>query len=166
VRLLPKQIWKEKYNYQSNKSVVELKSDIQQLFEKSKGWDFSVNLTGEFTSDFKFKMTPKWQFAYIKNFEREISYLNGELRQDEFNKTRVTFTVRPNSIFLIFFIAFPLIGLLALTSNVTNEQKNDTLVVGLVFIIIVPLLNLLMGHYAKKSIKDRFVKTFKLKEVN
>jgi len=68
VKLLPKQIWKEEFYYYSNKSVAGLNSDIQQLFDKTKGWNFSVNLTGEFTSEFEFKITPKWQFAFIYSY--------------------------------------------------------------------------------------------------
>lgn len=165
MRLLPKQIWKEEFNYFSDKSVDGLKTDIQQLFDKTKGWNFSVNLTGEFTSELEFKMTPKWQFAIIKNFEREVSYLKGQIFADEFKRTRVTFTVRPNSILLIFFILFPVFGIIALTTDNITGDINEARIVGLVFTLIAPALMLLFGHFAKQGIKNRFIKTFDLKPI-
>ena len=165
MRLLPKQIWKEEFYYYSDKSVDGLKSEIQQLFAKTKGWNFSVNLKGEFISDYEFKMTPKWQFAVIKSFEREVSYLNGQIFSDELNRTRVTFTVRPNSILLIFFFAFPLFGIFALTTNNIKGDVNEARIVGAIFTFVVPTLMLLFGHLAKQGIKNRFIKTFDLRPV-
>lgn len=164
MQLLPKQIWKEEFTYYSDKPVDVLKADIQQLFDKSRGWDFSVNLTGEFTSEFEFKMTPKWQLAIIKNFEREVSYLNGQLFADELKRTRVTFTVRPNSVFLIFFFLFPILGIFSLTT-VTTGGLDESGIVGLIFTFAVPAVMLLFGHFAKQGIKNRFVKTFDLKPI-
>ncbi len=103
------------------------------------------------------------KFVIIKNFEREISYLNGQIFPDEFQRTRVTFTVRPNSILLIFFFLFPTIGIFALTTENINGDKNEVRIVGFVFTIVVPLLMLLVGHFAKQGIKNRFIKTFDLK---
>jgi hypothetical protein len=166
VKILPKQIWKEEFDYVSDKSVDSLKSDIQQLFDQTKGWNFPVNLTGEFISDNEFKMTPKWQLVVIRNFEREISYLNGKIFQDEFKRTRVIFTVRPNSIFPIFFFLFPLFGLFALTNNNAGQQRSRILVVGVIFTFVVPIVMLVFGYFAKKGIKDRFITTFNLKPAN
>lgn len=165
MRLLPKQIWKEEFEYYSNKSVDGLKSEIQQLFDKTKGWNFSVNLTGEFISEYEFKMTPKWQFAVIKSLEREVSYLNGQIFSDELKRTRVTFTVRPNSILLIFFFVFPLLGIFALTTDNINGDINEARIVGAVFTLVVPSLMTLFGHFAKQGIKNRFVETFDLRPV-
>ncbi|MNY61813.1 hypothetical protein D3C86_1985360 [compost metagenome] len=75
------------------------------------------------------------------------------------------FTVRPNSIFAIFFFAFPLFGLFGLTINNVNGDKNEALIVGLVFTFMVPMVMLIFGFFAKKGIKDRFVKTFNLEQV-
>lgn len=142
-----------------------MRSEIQQLFDKTKGWNFSVNLTGEFVSDYEFKMTPKWQFAVIRSFEREVSYLNGQIFPDELKRTRVTFTVRPNSILLIFFFLFPVFGLFALTTNNLKGEIDEARIIGLVFTLGVPALMLLFGHFAKQELKNRFVKTFDLRPI-
>ena len=165
MRFLPKQIWKEEFNYYSDKSVNGLKTDIQQLFDETEGWNFSVNLVGEFTSEFEFTMTPKWQFIFIKNFERQISYLKGHIFSDEFKRTQVTFTVRPNSIFLIFFFICPMFGISALTTDNINGD-DEVRIVGLILTTAAPALMLLFGHFAKKGIKNRFVRTFDLKPIS
>lgn len=166
MKFLPKQIWKEEFNYYSEKSVDGLKTDIQQLFDKTKGWNFSVNLTGEFTSEFEFKMTPKWQFAIIKSFERKVSYLNGQIHSDELKRTLVTFTVRPNSILLIFFFLFPMFGIFALTTDNIKGDIQDARIVGLIFTFVIPALMLVFGHLAKQGIKNRFIKIFNLKPID
>ena len=163
VRLLPKQILTEEFCYYSDKSIDELKTDIQNLFDKTKGWNFSVNLTGKFISEFEFKMTPKWQLITISNFERDISYLNGQLFSDKLKRTRVVFTVRPNSIFLIFFLIFPIIGTYIFINENTNGDNIDIKIAGLVFTLIVPAITLIIAHFAKQGIKNRFVETFDLK---
>lgn len=167
MRLLPKPISKEDFDYVSDKSVDSLKSDIQQLFDKSKGWNFSINLTGEFTSDSEFKMTPKWQFVHIRGGDSSEAYLNGRIFEDEYRRTRVKFTVRPNSIYPLFFFIFPLFGLLALTSDDTRN-KDVADIVGLILMVVVvgPGSMLLFGYFAKQRIKDRFIKTFNLKPVD
>ena len=167
MRLLPKPISTEEFDYVSGKSVDSLKSDIRQLFDKTKGWNFSVNLTGEFTSDSEFKMIPKWQFSRIKGGESKEAYLNGCIFEDENKRTRVKFTVRPNSMYPLFFFIFPLFGLLALTSEDTRN-KDVVDIVGLILMVFVvfPGIMLLFGHFAKKGIKDRFIKTFNLKLVD
>lgn len=165
MRILPKQIWKEEFNYYSDKSVDELKADIQQLLNKTRGWDFSVNLVGEFTSEFEFEMTPKWQFVMISNYERNVSYLNGQIYSDELKRTRVTFSVRPNSISLIFSFLFPIFGILFLTTINTRSDIEKNIIISLVFIFVVPAFMLSFGYFAKQQIKNRFVKTFSLKPI-
>lgn len=163
--ILPKIIWKEAFSYYSDNSVDGLKKDIQQLFSQSKERDFSINLTGKFTAEFEFQMIPKWQLAVIRNFEREESYLNGTIFSDEENRTRVDFTVRPNSIVPIFFFLFPMFGLIALTAGNENGNMNQGNIVGFVFAFVVPTGMALFGYFAKQSIKKRFVETFDLKPI-
>ena len=123
-------------------------------------------LTGEFTSDYEFKMTPKWQWVTIRSFEREISYLSGQIFSDQFKRTRVTFTVRPNSIVLIFFFIFPIFGIFAVTTGNINSDIGEAGIVGLVFTFLVPALMLLFGHFAKQGIKKCFIKTIELNPIN
>jgi hypothetical protein len=128
MHLLPKQIRKEEYHYYSDKSVEDLKTDIQQLFKEMEGWSSSANLTGEFVSEYEFVMTPKWQLA-TRAFERETPYLDGQIFRNDLDITQVAFTVRPNSIFVIFFFAFPLFGFFALMSDNVKGDKTETVII-------------------------------------
>jgi hypothetical protein len=164
--LFPKQIRTESFSYCADKSLDDLKSDIQKLLKESKEWDFYVNLTGQFIGDYAFEMTPKWQFAIIRGLESKISYLNGILYTDESGRTRVDFDVRPNSAITIFFFVFPMIGLWALANANTSDKNNDALLVGLGFTFIVPIVMVVFGHFAKQGIKEDFIKTFDLKPLD
>jgi hypothetical protein len=164
-KLLPKKIWKEEFQYYSEKSIEELKNQIQELFSVSQDKIGGVNLTGAFTSEFEFEMTPIWQLIRIRNFERSESYLKGRIFSDELNRTCVTFTVRPNSIFLMFTFLFPLFGLAVLTSDNVKSDKNDLKIVGFVFTLLVPAIMLVSAHLANRRIKKTFVETFNLKPI-
>jgi hypothetical protein len=162
VRLFRK-IWKEEFNYYSDKSVDGLRMDIRKVLDES--WDFSVNLTGKFASEYEFEMTPKFQLAIIKNFERDVSYLKGQIFGDLSKGTRVTFSVRPNSIFLIFSILFPLIGIFVLTVDTMDGSQDKSRSTALFFTFGVPVFMLLYGYFAKQAIKNRFIRTFDLKPI-
>jgi hypothetical protein len=163
--ILPKQIWEEEFTYYSDKSIDEFRMDIQQLLHKSKEWDFSINLTGAFISEFEFEMTPKWQSSFIKNYERSISYLKGQIHTDAFKRTLVTFTVRPNYIVLIFSFLSAMFGIFALSPDNIKGDVENARIAQLVFIFVIPVLTLAFGYFVKQEIKNTFVKTFNLKSI-
>lgn len=165
MNLLPKLLWKEEYNYYSDRSVNELRNDIQLLFNETDSQAASVNLTGEFISDTEFRMTPKRQFLVIRNYEHETSYLDGQILLNELDKTQVTFTVRPNSIFAIFFFLFPVLGLLSLLFVNKGQPDRQSQFISLVFIVIAPVMMLGQSYYFKQSIRNRFIKKFNLKPI-
>lgn len=165
MRILPKQLRKEEYHYYSDQSVEELRSEIQQLFDKTKQSNSYVNLTGVFVSEYEFQMVPKRQPVTIKNFERDMSYLNGQIFIDALKRTQITFSVRPNSIFAIFFFVFMVVGILALTLNNIKGEISEVKILGFVFTFLVPVMMLLFGYFTKKAIKSAFVKAFDLKSL-
>lgn len=158
---LLKPLFPEKFDYYSEKPANRLKADIQKLFSKTKAEYSGVNLKGKFTSEFEFTMTPKLQFITIKFFEKELSFLEGEIYSDEFKRTRVTFWVRANSIFFIFFFIFLIVGITILN----NTSNDDGIRLGLFLTFVIPLLKLFVAHIAKQLIKDRFINTFDLKPI-
>lgn len=161
MHIIPEALITSSYAYRSDKPLEELKAEIRQLLNDTKDWTNSVNLCGSFTAEFEFEMTPRWQFAIIRSFEQKISYLDGKLLPDENGKACVVFSVRPNSIFSIFFFVFPLLGVLALmNSNQPNKVEIATLFIG-----IFPGLMLLVGYFGKKGLKDTFVDYFSLREM-
>lgn len=154
--------WKKEYTFYSDKSIEALKSEIQEIFDKKSRRSKYINLKGEFTSSYTFKASPEWQLIYIRNFERDVAYINGEIIQDEQLKTSVKFTARPNFIFPLFFFSFSLPGInLFTTSNRINDK--DSFQIGLFFIFIAPIVMLFLGLLARNKIKNRFVNTFSLR---
>lgn len=155
-------IWKEKCCYYTEQSPEEIKTSIKRLIERNRGASYVVNLAGEFTSANEFTLTPKWQLAVIRNYERDLTYLKGKIYVDELHRTRVDFTVRPNSIFLIFMILFPFIGsiMLLATSKISNAPP-----IGIFYAFIVPVVLISLGFFAKRAIKNRFIEAFKLVKV-
>jgi hypothetical protein len=100
------------------------------------------------------KMTPKWQLADFRNGS-STAYLNGEIITHE-NQTLVRFTVRPNYTFTILFFLGPLC--------LITTDRNSLLGEG-TFFIVVPVVMYFAGVISKRTLKNRFVQTFKLKEL-
>lgn len=151
------------YHYYTDQPMEDFKADVRQLLERTQSLNFSVNLTGEFIAADEFKMTPKWSFITTRGFEPDPSYLHGYIFQDEWKRTRVTFTIRPNSVFPLFSIAFPLFFLMLLVNNTPDDAKTRIAIV--VMIVVLPLFLWAVGHYAKEGIRNRFIQTFGLTPV-
>ena len=136
---------------------------MQQLFDKTKNWDFSVNLTGSFLSDYKFQIIPKWQLIRFSGAHKEVASLDGTLAAAGVQRTKVSFNVKANLIFTLFFIISPLFGCVALFGTTVKGKETDTIIAGLAFTFVVPAFMLVSAHFAKKGIKNRFVHFFDLK---
>lgn len=158
MNILEKIIWKESLTCVSQQNPNKLKDQIEKVCLVHK----KINLTGKFISDNEFELTPRWQAINIRSYERELSFLKGKIYVDELNQTKVDFSVRPNSIFVIFFFIFPIVAIFIYFSN-TNE---DYLLPVLIFGIIVPLICLGIGQISRNIIRDRFIETFNLKKID
>ena len=99
----------------------------------------------------------------IRGSGSSISYLKGTLKERENGGTLVDLVVCPNSVFMILSFTFPIVALIALFkgSNANNSFWKN-LLVSLAFIFFVPLYCIIYSAYAKKNLKDRFVKHFDL----
>ena len=155
-------LWKTHYVYYSDKPLESLRFDMEQLFENSKRIRVPVNLTGQFTAQYDFLITPKYQFVTIQNFEQEMSFIRGHISMNKSNKSEISFTVRPNSIFVILFFIFPVFGIIAFMSNMYKSKLANSEIVGFIFTIGVPLLMLIFGHFAKRQIRTAFIKALDL----
>ena len=153
-------VWKEEHEYYSERSLNDLRNDIKITLRRSDGFDFSFNMKGDFISENQFEITPKWSFVHISNYERDLSYLKGELLADS-NATKVRFSVRPNTVFLILAIGFFVLGLVTMIASKAIE--GSSLIGGLVISIVVPIVSLLMAYVSKQGIKNRFIRHFKLR---
>jgi hypothetical protein len=165
MNLLPAPLRKEYFQYYSPKPIDKLKEDIQGVLDSAKAWNASVNLQGSFTGRYEFSLTPKFQMMHIRNFERKVAYIHGKLRPDDTNSTIVDFSVRPNSIFTIFFVVFPCIGILGFIKNIGPEDTTDLLILCGLLMFVFPLFFVGMSYVAKQDVKNRFVDTFRLKPI-
>lgn len=85
-----------------------LTEDIETAYSKiveiagTKWSDFSENIDGESGPDHSFKLYQKWSFVQIGWFERRPSYISGTISNEK-NATKITTTIRPNSMFVLLF---------------------------------------------------------------
>lgn len=161
MQLLPKQLLTEEFSYYAEKPLDDLRDDMQQLFEKTRGLNFSINLTGTFTGSYAFEVKPKYQFGYINGFKRDAAYLAGKIALGENNHARVTILVRPNSMFIIVFFVSLVWGLYRLLF--VHSYSASDIIADVVFILVIPFVTAVWAHLAKAGIKNRFVKVFGLK---
>jgi hypothetical protein len=162
VKLIPKQLWKEDFLYSSDQTIDELKTDIENVLSK-KWWQMDINLTGSFFAPYAFRMTPKWQLAVFSN-GGSTAYLNGEMITHE-NQTLVRFTVRPNSTFTLFFFIAPLLMIIVMINSGKILTDQNGLVAEGIFLVGVPVIMYFACVISKSALKNRFVQTFKLKEL-
>lgn len=162
MQLFPKQLLTEEFTYYSDKPVDDLRLDMQQVFEKTKGFNFFVNLAGEFTSSYAFEVKPKYQFGSIKGFKGDAAYLVGKINQVDNNNVQVDVLVKPNSMFVIGFFVCLVWGLFRLLF--VHGQSTQDIIIDLVFVFVAPVVIVVVAHFAKAGIKNRFVKVFILKE--
>ncbi|SMO93561.1 hypothetical protein SAMN06265379_1207 [Saccharicrinis carchari] len=142
----------QRIEYRSKMSAQDFKSRLSSIFSQ-KGFKF--NLSGKFTSEQDFKATDKWTIGiYIRSFENDPAYLKGKIK-DSKNGVTVEVLVRPNSIFSLFGLLFPLIGMIALVSTNFGKTDEDALGVGIGFIIF-GLICYPIGNYLRNRIRNKF----------
>lgn len=164
MKLLPSQILSEKFEYRSDLSVNDFGFVLQWLFMEDIRYK-GVNLKGTFVLQNTFEITPKHQPIHIRNFEREVSYVKGSFRSDYGNGTIVSFSVRPNSIFMIFFLVCIFIGSVSTILVIKNGFSRESIPFLLFFLLIFPLAICLFAKSAKKAIKNEFISVLNLKEM-
>jgi hypothetical protein len=162
MQIIPKQLWKEDFLYASDQTMDALKTDMENVLN-NKWWQMGINLTGTFFAMYAFQLTPKWQLADFSNGS-STAYLNGEIITHE-NQTLVRFTVRPNSTFTILFFLIPLCILLAFIASDKNQITRNGWLAGAISLLAAPVVMYFACVISKGVLKDRFIETFKLKEL-
>ncbi len=160
---------KEHYHYQSEKSADEFKADLIAMLQKNKGWDFSLNLTGEIKDGNRFRLTPRWQ-GYMDGASTSEAIINGHIEENPTGQAIITFSVKPGFHFLLIFIPFSLAGLIFSYKGVETllhpsssfHKDWEMLAVGIASILF-GLWSTLWASTAKTDLRNRFVETFKLK---
>ena len=148
----------KKYSYFVYDSLENVRSEIDGAINR-KWYDFSKNITGRFKDENTFSITHKWSFAIIRWIESDPAYLKGSLKQ-EGSSTIIETTVRPNSLFVIFFYLMIIFLLLSISGvNIFNVQSD------IPFILIFPLFSIILFFLIKiytTGLRKRFERLLNL----
>ncbi len=169
MKFLVKPLFKENFHYESEKPAEEFIDDLKLLFQKTEGWNFSINLTGEMTDENEFRITPKWQLSVIKapGLDRSVAKIRGCVFAGENGRAQILFNVTPHYVFPLITIVLMVIGAGGIISATvalaesSSAKHWDTLWVATGFLLF-SLIILPWAYFGKKLLKDRFVRVFKL----
>ena len=154
----------DKYVLYSQKSIADFKTELQSLFD-NKCYDFSVNLTGDFSSDNEFQITKKVSLSFSKSGSSGSTKLKCKIYADT-DKTVVDIIVKPNPQLYVWTIIPPLFALLMLYSIIlhsTNDLTVGIIIISILFLL--PFAARFYGQAAKNELKNTFADTFKLTKV-
>ena len=164
MKLIPRHLRPDYYSFCSQKSVGDLKTDLQTLFDNN-WYDFSVNLTGDFTSDNDFQITKKISASFSKSGSSGSTSLKCKVYADT-DKTVVDIIVKPNPQLYVWTIVPLLFALLMLYSIVRHSTNDLTVaIVIIVILLLIPFAARFYGQATKTELKDTFVETFKLTKI-
>lgn len=119
--------------YFVSNSVETVVSDLKKINDN--WWNLSNNISGRVSDDGNFRLSPKWQFGYVRGlgFGSSLSYLTGNII-DENGKTKITTVARPNYVLVLFFYAFPLLLIARLFGiNTFDASLIDMLLMAVIF---------------------------------
>lgn len=164
MKLIPKHLRSDIYKFSSEKSIAELKSDLNSLFD-AKWYDTSINLTGHFSSDNEFQISKKMMLAFFSSGSGGYTKLKCKLYADT-DKTIVDIVVKPSIQAYVGTILPPLIGLDMLYSVVCygSNEVIIAIIISLVLLIF-PFGVFFFVQSAKNELKNTFAATFKLTKV-
>lgn len=150
----------ERFTYITNLSPDGFKSKLESIFNR-KTFDFKYNLSGKFTDEYKFKATSKWTIGvYIRSFENDPAYLRGTIHNHS-KGCKIEVSVRPNSIFMLFGIVFPIVGVTLLINglNIGDEES----VFGGLFFALMGGFWYLVGKFLRRRLKRQFEEYLQVK---
>jgi hypothetical protein len=162
MKFIPRHLISEKYTFYSEKTVADFKAELQSLFN-NKWYDFSINLTGDFTSDDEFQITKKVSLSSSKYGSSGSTKLKCKMYQSD-DKTFVDIIVKPNPQLYVWTIIPPLFALLMLYSVILHPTNDLTaVIIVIIFLFILPFATRFYGQAIKVELKNTFVDAFKLK---
>lgn len=165
MKIFPKQITADFFEYTSHLSVDDIRNKIETLLIKTKGFNFSVNLTGKFTNQYEFKITTKWQVGVSSNIPWSETNIKGFIFKNAKNQTQVNLLVSPNPLFPILFVLLPIFFLVFLFTLEQNRRNTDFYILIIPLIIFTPIVLAVLSKFSKNRLKDRFVNYFNLEEI-
>ncbi len=151
---------REEFQYYADQSPAALRADLQALMKNpANWWDFP--LRGKFMSEYAFKLSHELRFKGDPGLIGNTSDLEGLIFQDQQLRTRVSFSVRSNPIFAVFFFLMLLISPVFLMSP--NAEGHTYTAVGFVFAVTCLAIPFGFAYFSKHNLKDDFISTFQLR---
>ncbi len=125
----------KRLEYKSTFAIQDFKNELDAIFSQGV-FNFKYNLSGKFINNYEFKVTDKWTIGlYIRSFENASAYLKGKITETS-NGIILNVLVRPNSIFSIFGLLFPILGIFILFEIGFGITTEDVKIVGFMFILV------------------------------
>ena len=162
----PKQITSEFIEYASSSTKEEFCTQLEGLFAKTKGFNFSINLTGEFTNMYEFSVTSKWEIGISKNFLfHKSTNLKGYIFTNSTNKTQINLLITPFSIFPLLFIILPIFLLFFLFIIEPGRLTTLDYIFIISLVVASPFIIMKLSSFSKYRLLNRFTNYFKLKKI-
>jgi hypothetical protein len=161
MKFIPRHLISEKYTFYSQKSVANLKAELQSLFD-NKWYDFSTNLTGDFTADNEFNVTKKVSLSFSKSGSSGSTKLKCKIYPNA-DKAFIEIIVKPNPQLYVWTIIPPLLASWMLYSVMLHSANDLTAAIIIIaFLFIIPITVRFYGQALKTELKNTFVDAFKL----
>lgn len=157
MNFLPAQLRKEEYKLYSHQSIEDLALCIQDKFHNKDSEE--KNISGEFTSSFRFKMPSHELFS--GNLGRANIRVEGEIFCDEHKRTVLSLVFIPNLISILFFYTVPISAIILLLGNNLNFDANHLFGV-FAYMFTLPTLILVSTSYQRKRVRETFTELFNL----
>jgi len=167
-RILPKPIRTEEFTFYSHRTPELLVREIQGVFEKTRGFAFSPNLTGEFTSAYSFKAQPKWSLLVINNSSTGPAVrMRGEVNPSGSGsaveiKLSAHWTL---GLFALFPPALALIWVIMVPKDYFQSFSVEDCIAPTALLLFLPTFALSSAWVAKRLFKRNFVRCFNLTKV-
>ena len=161
MKLIPRQLRTERFCYSSDRSVDQIISDLNKIFNDKQL--FRQELVGIFEGERNFLVSFKIPFM-SKSSVHVRTRLQGYIRKEN-DLTVLDVLVKPNLMTYSFFYSFLLFGLLFLTSILRNTQHAtaEKIIVSVTFAFILPIVVAFYGQAQKNDLKSKLIRTLKLK---
>ena len=164
MQLIPKELYSEEFNYYTDIPIDEFKAQLKMFLTKTWGLNFSVNLTGNFIEDNRFRITAKWEIGASPSLFLKSTRIVGNIIQNTDNRTRINLTVSPHSAFIPLFFMVYAFMIFLLVEIIQKNIEFKIWIIPALILIISPKIITILSKFSKDRLKNRFVAYFNLME--
>ena len=150
----------ERVDYFSKMKLDDFLARINNLSDRNSS-KLGYDISGKLFSHNRFRFSKRFKLfgAEIKSIESDLSYVNGKVIEN--NGLNIKVWIRPNAVFSIFGILFSVVGIIAFIDYFFNSASVESLIVGILFILIGPICYLI-GKEQREKLKKQFESYFNL----